>query len=231
MRPPPSGKHACGRSRCRGDPLDVLCHRGYWKGPEEKNTEAAFRRGFALGLGTETDLRDDGRGGIVISHDPVRDGSTMTFEAFLALHGEYGHPGRLALNIKADGLARSVRATLDRFPGVKAFVFDMSVPDAREYPRSGLPLFSRLSEQEPFLSWAGSAAGVWLDGFDGVWYGEPVIGEHLAAGRSVCLVSPELHRRPPEELWSWLAASRLTGHSELMLCTDLPEEALARFCR
>jgi hypothetical protein len=38
--------------------MQILSHRGYWQHPSEKNTEAAFRRSFLLGYGTETDIRD-----------------------------------------------------------------------------------------------------------------------------------------------------------------------------
>jgi len=36
----------------------VISHRGYWKELAEKNRPIAFERSFALGFGTETDIRD-----------------------------------------------------------------------------------------------------------------------------------------------------------------------------
>ena len=61
----------------------ILSHRGYWKKPDEKNLEVAFRRSFDLGYGTETDIRDCA-GKILISHDMPK-GDEMTFEHFLGL--------------------------------------------------------------------------------------------------------------------------------------------------
>ncbi len=48
--------------------MQVISHRGYWKSAAEKNTTTAFARSFALGYGTETDVRDL-NGELVISHD------------------------------------------------------------------------------------------------------------------------------------------------------------------
>jgi hypothetical protein len=79
--------------------MKILCHRGYWKEPSEKNSDTALRRGFSLGLGTETDIRDL-NGELVISHDPAKPG-VLTFADLLSMTPPNA---LLALNVKSDGL-------------------------------------------------------------------------------------------------------------------------------
>ncbi|HEX8913960.1 MAG TPA: hypothetical protein VF796_16545, partial [Humisphaera sp.] len=210
----------------------VLSHRGYWKAPAERNTEAAFRRSFALGFGTETDVRD-AAGTLVISHDPPA-GGEMTLDALLALRAEYAGPGRplpLALNVKSDGLYPQLKAALDRHavpPGAH-FVFDMSVPDALGYLRHGVRAFTRQSEYEPDPAFYDRAAGVWVDCFHGDWVDAATIARHLDAGKQVCLVSPDLHKRPAADEWARLAAMPVAARAGVMICTDDPEGAAAAF--
>ncbi len=209
--------------------MKILSHRGYWKSVSEKNSEIAFRRSFSLKYGTETDIRDYG-GKLVISHD-MATGREMDCTAFLALAGEMsvhdGEPLTLALNIKSDGLANSLAELLARHPGLDSFVFDMSVPDMRSYFEAGIPVFTRMSEVEQTPVWIDQSTGVWLDGFFTEWYELSLIEHLLAADKRVCVVSPELHRRPQQPLWNRLRP--LANEKSLMLCTDLPEEATRYF--
>jgi glycerophosphoryl diester phosphodiesterase len=201
----------------------VLSHRGYWREPAEKNTEAAFRRSFERGFGTETDLRDLA-GELVISHDPPR-GGEPTFRRLLELHRELGPGLTLALNVKSDGLQAWVSELLEEFGVEDAFVFDMAVPDALGYLNRGLSSFTRVSEEEPAPAFHDRASGVWIDGFRGDWADEAALRSHLDAGKRVCVVSPELHGRDHRPYWSRLAAMTVRRHPALMICTDLPEEA------
>lgn len=209
--------------------MKILSHRGYWKTVEEKNTEAAFRRSFVLGYGTETDIRDY-KGELVISHD-MPDGTELHCDAVLAMVAEAltlnNTPLTVALNIKADGLAPDLRMLLDRYPEIDSFVFDMSVPDMRSYFEAGIPVFTRMSEVEKEPAWMDLAAGVWLDAFYGEWYETSVIENLLASGKRVCIVSPELHNRPHAALWERI--KHLAGEDALLLCTDFPEEASVFF--
>ena len=84
--------------------MKIISHRGYWKRLAEQNTIKAFQRSFALGFGTETDIRDL-QGELVVSHDMPK-GDEMRLEKFLALVSSYedAHSLTLALNIKSDGL-------------------------------------------------------------------------------------------------------------------------------
>ncbi len=201
----------------------VLSHRGYWQADAEKNMAPAFRRSFALGFGTETDVRDSG-GELLISHDMAR-GDEMTLAQLLELHDNSPLP--LALNIKSDGLAAALARTM-RARGVPDwFVFDMSVPDLRSHLVAGNPVFTRMSEQEPAPAFLEQAQGVWLDMFDGQWYDSAVVASLLNRGKRVCIVSSELHGQPPAALWASLQG--VAGHPGLMLCTDVPEQARAYF--
>ncbi len=203
----------------------VLSHRGYWLAPEEKNTPAAFERSFQQGFGTETDIRD-ATGRLVISHDPPR-GREMTFDDFLALHHRHNANLPMAINVKADGLQGLVAAALERNRPADWFVFDMSIPDTRGWLQAGFPVFVRHSDLERDPCFYDAAAGIWLDAFEKDWITAKDILAHLDAGKRVCVVSPELHRRVPDAFWAHLAASDCRRSQNLMLCTDRPVEARA----
>lgn len=205
--------------------MEVLSHRGYWKALNERNATVAFERSFALGYGTETDVRD-AEGRLVISHDvPV--GGELQLSDVLRMADRSGGR-RLALNVKADGLAQTLRRELAGFSSVPHFVFDMSVPDMRSYISAGVPVFSRMSEVERTPVWLHACAGVWLDAFDEpLWFTADVITALLDAGKRVCVVSGELHKRDHLPLWHQLKP--LAARQNLMLCTDLPEAATGFF--
>ena len=203
--------------------MQIISHRGYWKTSQEKNSEVAFARSFDLGFGTETDVRDL-NGQLVISHDPPTEGA-MALDAFLKLHA--GRPLPLALNIKSDGLATQLKAAAAAAGLQNYFVFDMSVPDMRHYKNEGVPFYTRLSECEPDPVFLDDAAGVWLDSFESTWFNLDTLRGLLARPLTVCVVSSELHKRDHQALWSLLSPLR-TAHN-LMLCTDLPEEAQQHF--
>ncbi len=204
--------------------MRVISHRGFWTRADEKNQPVAFRRSFGLGFGTETDLRDRA-GRIVISHDPADDGA-MTLEDYLGIVRDSGQPDLLqALNIKADGLAQPLAAAMKGFEH-PWFVFDMSVPDMVQHLKAGNPVYARMSEHEPFPeTLQGRIEGIWLDAFDGTWFGPRDVESLLDRGLGVCIVSPELHRRADyADLWT--ALQPLRHHTNLTLCTDLPTEAV-----
>ena len=203
----------------------ILSHRGYWKHASEKNTEIAFRRSFELGLGTETDFRDAG-GTLVISHDPPgKADAPMTAERFFEIFISYNRSLPLALNIKSDGLYPMVQSLLLKFQISSYFVFDMSVPDALGYLKHGIRAFTRQSEYERTPAFYDRAAGVWIDAFESDWLDDATVFGHLAAGKQVCIVSPELHQRPHEAVWRKLGAMKCTRQPGVMLCTDFPQEA------
>jgi hypothetical protein len=203
--------------------MQVMSHRGYWKTPTEKNLEVAFRRSFDLGFGTETDVRDCA-GELVISHDPPR-GGEMTFAHMLDMLGERDLP--MALNIKADGLAKSVREEMLKRPHLtKWFVFDMSIPDTLQQLLHGNPVFSRQSEYEPTPALLNRANGIWLDAFVDVWWNPDLLNHWTMQGKTVCIVSPDLHRRDPAPCWEMLRSAKLEHSDQVWLCTDFPEDAV-----
>lgn len=198
--------------------MQIISHRGYWKEKDERNQAAAFHRSFDLGFGTETDVRDVA-GTLVISHD-MPTGGELTLDELLTIMAGRNLP--LAMNIKADGLASALKAKFAEYGHTNWFAFDMSVPDMRSYLALGMPTYTRMSEVELTPAWLDAATGVWLDGFEGEWFTNSQIQTLLDAGKRVCIVSPELHNRPPKALWDRL--KELEGEERLMLCTDLPEQ-------
>ena len=210
--------------------MKILCHRGYWKEPSEKNTPAAFRRGFALGLGTETDIRDF-NGSLVVSHDPPRS-NVMTFAQLLEMTPR---DALLALNVKSDGIAQMAIDQLKAANHREYVFFDMSIPDMRSYLHIGAPVAARLSEFEPWVdALMGQVNTIWLDAFEGNWYDVEYLKHLLQMGKQILLVSSELHGRSGAELEAqWAIFDTLvksTNSDKLLLCTDYPELALERFC-
>lgn len=203
--------------------MRIISHRGYWLLPEEKNTCQAFQRSFEMGFGTETDIRDCS-GVLVISHDPPS-GCEMPLRDFLALHADCDNTLPLALNVKADGLQQAASELLAEFAVPEFFFFDMAIPDALGYLELNLPIYTRHSDIETELVLYESASGIWLDSFGPDWVEETVIKKHLNAGKHVCLVSPELHRRDHLEFWKHLAKWPITSHQNFILCTDYPVDA------
>jgi hypothetical protein len=210
--------------------MKILTHRGYWLNDSEKNSSIAFERSFALDLGTETDIRDS-LGKLVISHDmPL--GLELELSEFLRLAARFSdiqNPMLLALNIKADGLAVLLAKHLESYPQLDCFVFDMAIPDMRQYFNVGVPVFTRMSEIEMSPSFLDRAAGVWLDAFESEWYNNDVIENLLNQGKRVCIVSAELHGRSNLEQWRNLKIWSTTD--QVLLCTDKPEDAREYFCR
>jgi hypothetical protein len=211
--------------------FNILAHRGLWKLRGERNTPAALAAALDAGFGVETDVRDC-LGRLVISHDmPV--GNEQRFEDFLDHYLLAQSSAPLAINVKSDGLAESIRTSLHCRGITNYFCFDMSVPDSRSYTALGMRVFARLSELEPSSIVTERAAGIWLDAFEGTWFDADTIQYCLARGQDVCVVSPELHGRPHAPLWETLHHCLAKEHGStapaarrgrLMLCTDFPEQ-------
>ncbi len=207
--------------------MRVLAHRGWWSTTEEKNSLGAFERAFKLGVGVETDLRDH-NGRIVIAHDlPVSE--EISLEDFLACYSAADRRLPLALNIKADGLEKELQQVLQTCPGLEYFVFDMSLPATLGYRQAKMPFFTRQSEYEPDPLLYESASGVWVDCFEHDWYEEQLLAEHLANGKQLCLVSPELHGRDYLSFWALLKRMKFIDNPQLLLCSDYPQQALEFF--
>jgi glycerophosphoryl diester phosphodiesterase len=207
--------------------MQIISHRGYWKAPEEKNTAVAFDRSFSLGFGTETDFRDYLED-VVISHD-VANETSIAATRFFEIFNQYNPALPLALNIKADGLQKKLKALLEKYNTANYFVFDMSIPDTIGYIDHGIPFFSRQSEYEAEPAFYENCTGIWLDAFKDQWYDAGLIRQHVGNGKKVAVVSFDLHKRDHLPLWKYLKENELHLLNEMILCTDVPEEALTFF--
>lgn len=207
--------------------MKLLAHRGLWQHASEKNTLAALGAALARGHGLETDIRDlDGE--LVISHDPPTRERHLKLDALLDLCARTPQAGLLALNIKADGLQNALKAKLAEFGVDNCFVFDMSLPDTLGWRRHGMPWALRLSEYEDGGPLLEEARFVWLDAFErDDWYAPDFVSQLLARGKTVAIVSPELHQRPHAAAWARLKS--LAGEPNLHLCTDLIDLAQETF--
>jgi hypothetical protein len=208
--------------------MKILSHRGYWKTVQEQNTEYAFRQSFELGYGVETDVRDfDGK--LVVNHD-LPTSQSMLAESFFQLMSSVNLALPLAINIKADGLQEVLKSAIKRYQIRDYFLFDMSVPDAVVSIKNGLRVFTRQSDLEKHPAFYDQADGVWIDAFySDKWIDENIIKSHLSANKAVCLVSPEIHKRPHLEIWNKLKVDQLFRDKNILLCTDLPDDAAAFF--
>lgn len=205
--------------------MKILSHRGYWAEPGEKNSIPAFVRSLECGFGLETDIRDCA-GRIVVSHDMPM-GDEVEFAQLIKLFHDTDRT--LALNIKSDGLAVHLKNALNVYDIKDWFVFDMSVPDMRTYLNERMPVFARVSEVERDPPWIDEFVGIWFDSFVGGSYNVDRIAEYLRGGKRVCIVSPELHGRPHQDVWQ--AFESLSNEAGLMICTDYPEQARRFFTK
>lgn len=203
----------------------ILSHRGYWKDLAERNQKVAFERSFDLGFGTETDLRDYG-GKIVISHDMPK-GDEISFEEVLQIMNGRNLP--LALNIKADGLVDIILELLAKYKHTNYFNFDMSIPDMVFQMKKNAVVFTGLSDVLPSPVLSDKAAGVWLDCFNSDWYDAKTIDDLIESGKSVCIVSADLHKRDTDAQWAIIKNCKNFNSQNLMICTDYPEKAKEYF--
>lgn len=203
----------------------ILSHRGLWNNIEEKNQKDSFIRSFDLGIGTETDLRDS-LGKILISHDMPK-GDEITFEELLEIMNGRNLP--LALNIKADGLADEIKRLLEKYNHTNYFTFDMSIPDMVYQLKKNIKVFTGLSDilKDPVL--LESCTGIWLDCFHSDWYDSNLIDSYIEQGKSVCIVSSDLHNREVDYQWNIIKKSKYINSDKLMLCTDKAPKAIDYF--
>ena len=200
--------------------MEIIAHRGFWYKESEKNTLTAIKRAIDNGYGFETDYRDN-NGKIVISHD-MPFGNESTAEEIFRLYHESGMERTLALNIKADGLQETLKGMLDTYQITNYFLFDMSIPDTIGYILCNMNIATRHSEYEKDFPFYNQSSHVWIDCFKSEWIDCDTLDGHLNNGKKVCIVSPELHKRPHKEVWNKYVKC---DHTNLMLCTDFPMEA------
>jgi hypothetical protein len=203
--------------------MEIISHRGYWKSASEKNKIVAFERSFSLSFGTETDIRDF-NSELVISHD-TPDNNSLSVNDFFDLYNKVNCKKTLALNIKADGLHIQLLELLEKHQIKNYFIFDMSIPDTIKYKNLGMRFFSRQSEFEQQPIFEQNCSGIWLDAFEYIWYDASLIEDHLNKGLKVAIVSSELHGRDYQSQWDTILTNNFHQNENLILCTDIPEQA------
>ena len=203
--------------------MKILAHRGYWKKRDEKNSVKSLREALSNGFGFESDVRDF-CGKLVISHNPA-DSGCCELEFIMEELEKYNNDYCFAINIKSDGLKDLLITQLQMHKISNYFTFDMSVPQMIEYIQRGITVFTRQSEYERIPVFYEESAGVWVDSFNEFdWMTESLIDEHIQNGKTVCIVSPELHQKPYMRLWEALANMKI-NFDKLYLCTDMPDNA------
>ena len=190
-----------------------------------------MRRALDRGSGLETDIRDL-ESGVVISHDPpCLNGNNLTLDWLFKYISLNNKPSRLALNIKADGLAEKVSTLMKSYNVAREclFAFDMSIPDGLGYVKQNIPIYSRVSEYEDTPSYSGAVNGIWVDNFTGEFPQVKSAKSFLALGIRAAVVSSELHGRDHNELWADIFKSEIYKHPLFELCTDFPNQAADLF--
>ena len=203
--------------------MNIISHRGFWDNKSQQNTEHAFRKSLLSGFGIETDIRDF-KGELVISHDMATEKS-ISLELFFNIYNEINNSLSLALNIKCDGLQEKLDFLLLRHRIKNYFLFDMSIPDHKQYINKNLKTYLRLSEFEKDQALYSYSHGIWLDAFEKIWYNKDLILQHTSLNKQVCIVSDELHRRNHIQHWTFLLNEGIHLMNNVTLCTDFPELA------
>lgn len=194
--------------------VEILAHRGFWSLENEKNSIFALKRALVSGYGVELDLRDHNNN-LVISHDPATGENTL-FDEFLQLYNQIGATQTIAINIKSDGISDALCKALKRYNIQNYFAFDMSIPDTLSYLKNNILIYMRISEYEDWTPLHEKAAGIWLDNFTNKISYLDLIKKITNNSKPVCMVSPELHGRPPlEENIAKLILDRASH-----ICTD-----------
>lgn len=204
--------------------MEILSHRGCWRKESEKNSIVAFERSFALGFGTEMDIRDY-NGELVVAHD-IADRKSLPLVQFFQIYNGFNKNLPLALNIKADGLQLLLKEILKKYKVANYFVFDMSIPETLSYVKGKFNFFTRQSEYELNPALYEHSSGVWLDEFHRHWITESVLLGHKKNNKRMCIVSPDLHKRDYRTEWNkYKGIQERVDNMHLMLCTDFPEKA------
>lgn len=206
--------------------MKIIAHRGFWTDPIQKNSLESLEKGFAAFDGVETDFRDF-NGSIVISHDPATKDSITADRLF---RSDFGADKIWALNIKADGIGDDLKNALQNFNITNYFTFDMSIPEMFVYRNKKIKFYTSWSDLTPTPLLLNEAAGIWLDSFDRLWYGESDLKRIVDVGLPICFVSEDLHHRETEHQWKLIKKISLSTVSELFICTDKPVEARKYFC-
>jgi hypothetical protein len=167
--------------------------------------------------GIEMDIRSCGDR-LIVTHEPFMD--ALNFEEWL---GHFRHK-TLILNIKEGGIEYRVKEMVEKRGISDYFFLDLSFPYLVQMVNTGekrvAVRFSEFESLETVLSLAGKADWVWVDCFTKL----PLTRASYDAlhGRfKLCIVSPELQGRSPEEIRSF---RRVLAPFEIeAVCTRRPD--------
>ena len=173
--------------------------------------------------GAEIDLRSDVNQPqkLILNHDPWSQG--VDFEEWLKLWSIEKDRGLLVLNTKEDSLESRAVALCNKY-NVKSFLFlDTAFPTFKNWvmDQKDSRFMARVSSFEPILNlgfFGDTVKWVWADCFQGVPLPAAVF-EQLSLQYKICLVSPELQKRPETEIAHFLDAARFCT----AICTKFPE--------
>jgi hypothetical protein len=205
----------------------ILAHRGF---EPNDNSISGLMNGLREGFGIETDIRDlDGE--IVISHDaPTKFNQLLYLDDFLKAYNDENHLLPLAFNIKSDGLATLLIEKISKFALKDYFVFDMSVPDQFKYLNK-TKVFSRISEFEKNFELLKLSQGCWLDEIGSPWLTVKDFEFIVKLQKPIAIVSREIHGWDHLDLWEIIrrVLDKYQYGQDILLCTDLPDEARVYF--
>jgi hypothetical protein len=203
----------------------ILAHRANLTGPRStaENSLTACARALELGFGLETDLRRDATGAFYIGHDAHPRTPENSLEAYTELFRKYPK-AELAINVKELGYENELVDLMKSGRlGARSFYFDFELlepktPGAAQRKIKSLPdgaavrVASRLSDRNETVAQCLLIPGdvVWGDEFDRLWLTENEVRQVQAAGRLLCVISPEIHgfdlaamRRRWEDFKAW----------------------------
>lgn len=204
---------------------NILAHRGLWLNEDEKNSKEALFNALIEGYGIETDIRDFNQE-IVISHDAPLQTKNFYLDELLDFYLKERCPGKIALNVKSDGLIKFILKILkNKSLDIKDFFFfDMSIPDQYLYMKSGLPFYERLSEFEKLPLMFKESSGLWVDDFGNNTNQIEQCIDYINQ-KETCIVSPELHKRKKDTIWEKIRLNSIHKSKNFLICTDAPIEA------
>lgn len=178
--------------------------------------------------GVEIDIRSN-NGNLILHHEPFECGES--FEKWLA---EFSH-AFIILNVKEEGLEKSVFDLLEKYVIKNYFFLDQSFPFLIKSVHEGFfdsaVRFSEYESIETVFSLTGKIKWVWVDCFTHY----PLTSENTKklyeAGFHICLVSPELQGRSSlEDMNKAIAYIKDKGIKLDAVCTKKPTIWESAFC-
>lgn len=171
-------------------------------------------------LGVEIDLRSEGKK-IILQHDPFCRGES--FEKWL----DHYHHGMIILNVKEEGLEKTITKMLTERNIADYFFLDVSFPVLISLSDAGInKLAVRFSEYEcleTVLKMQGRAQYVWIDCFHDLPLNRKIYDRLKLVGFSLCLVSPELQKHPVSQIKAFADSIQNEGFEIDAVCTKRPD--------